>query len=193
MNCNLNNVITLMAVMAALIVAAIAAALVSLLIPAPWDAVILVGAAIAAAGALAMINAIESAFQAYQTCRDQENSPSQCSTVSINAHFGALRVLMGIAVAGFVTAAVAALVPAVGDLVGLVPLSGALIACLIALLLLISLSAFLSSYANCRDEEAQDNGPGDPPGTMVEPGVGIVGNVTRQQVGKSSKSSDTQK
>lgn len=74
MNCNLNNVITLMAVMAALIVAAIAAALVSLLIPAPWDAVILVGAAIAAAGALAMINAIESAFQAYQTCRDQENT-----------------------------------------------------------------------------------------------------------------------
>lgn len=110
-----------------------------------------VGAGVAALGAQGVLLAVDAALTSYKACRDK-GGPSECSTLSITNTIAALRVVLGIAITGFFTAA------AVfwnifngGPAAAAVAAGSAEVACGIALSLLISLLLFVVAYKQCRD------------------------------------------
>ena len=91
-------------------------------------------------------------FDNYKKCRDSESGPSECSTSSINNCINSIRVSLGIAVAGYLTAIGMSSIPWIGEylsagLTNAVTYAGTVIAAG----MLAYLIALLNAYKSCRD------------------------------------------
>jgi hypothetical protein len=147
MTCSIAGVIAAVLAVIAAIVAALVAANYG---PPGW-----LGAAVLLGGAFLLLSVVESAFRSYVACRDASGGASRrCPTTSITNSVTAIRVVLGIAVTGFLTAA-AVVWNIFGG--GLAQAAGAVtaarVACGIAIALLLSLLAFIYSYRSCRNSE----------------------------------------
>ncbi|HJP19058.1 MAG TPA: hypothetical protein QF468_10440 [Nitrospinota bacterium] len=168
--CDLNNIIRWMLLIGGLVAGAIAAASAALGLPSFAGAAMAAVAAGFAAAALFAVSGLESAFAAYIACRDSaDGATTSCPTLSVNGHFGAFKVLLGIAISVFLFAAVAEIVPALGDFFGVTPLAAGIAACVIVLGLLASLLVFINLYKTCRDRAAR---PG--PGQIIDQGADLT-------------------
>lgn len=98
-----------------------------------------------------MLLEVDAALASYKACRDSQGGPSECSTLSITNTIVALRVVLGIAITGFFTAAAVFWNIFNGGPAAAVAVSSAEVACGIAISLLISLLLFVMAYKQCRD------------------------------------------
>lgn len=115
----------------------------------------------AAVAALALAIVIGPLFDGYKRCRDSESGSSDCSVSSIENYLNAIRVCLGIAVAGYIIAASALSIPWVGEYIsGTITTAVTYAGTLIAAGLLVLLGASLDAYKSCRDRSGTPLGDG---------------------------------
>jgi hypothetical protein len=96
-------------------------------------------------------------IEAYQTCRDRTEGPSQCSLGSFWQTFQQFTGL--ISSVSFLIAAACLVIPWLGKLLGSGPLISGIVSTGAALLTLAGLVTALAVYNACRDQAAEDPGP----------------------------------
>ena|SRR2546422_5161941 len=159
MQCSITKLIALILATIVIIVGAMAAA--NWGGPPGW---LVAGGAIL--GALAMLVWIDAAFREYATCRDSAQGVSSCGSTSITNLLTAINVALGIAASAFFSsAAIFWNIFAGGPAAAAVALLAGLVACGVAIALLLALLATVYSYKGCRDTPA----PTPPLGTGAGP------------------------